>query len=79
MSTLDTLNQEFRDKLLAKNDHNSNKEYNALHPDALSDGDNYGKGNTDSSVGGADDILARNRLLAKNKYNSNDEYNDSKV
>jgi hypothetical protein len=79
MSTLDTLSQEFRDKLIAKNDHNSNSEYSASHPDALSDGDNYGKGNNNASVGGADDIAARNRLLAKNKYNSNNEYDSSDV
>lgn len=73
MSRLEEISKEFRDKLIVKNDHNSENEYNSSNPDAQSDGDNYGK-NTDGS---ADDIAMRNKLMAKNKYNKDNEYTNA--
>ena len=73
MSRLEEQGKEFREKLIVKNDHNSESEYNLSHPDAISDGDNNGK----EALGSADDIAIRTKLIAKNKYNSNKDYNQS--
>lgn len=73
MSRIEEKSKEFRDKLIVKNDHGSDNEYSVSHPDAISDGDNYGK----QSEGSAADIAMRKKLTVKNKYNSDKEYNQS--
>jgi hypothetical protein len=77
MSRLEGESVGFRNKLIAKNDYNYNEEYNVGNPDALSTGDEQGKGELNGSVGGATDIKQREKLIAKNKYNYNKEYNDA--
>lgn len=75
MSKLEDIGVSFRTKLIAKNDFNKNDEYTAGHPDALSTGDENGKGEKNGEIGSATDIKKRKTLLTKNKFSSNKEYN----
>ena len=77
MSRLEDQSVGFRKTLVAKNDYTGNKPYVAGHPDALSTGDELGKGEVAGQVGGLTDIKTRETLLAKNKYNGNKTYNAS--
>ena len=77
MSRLQDISKQYRDREIARNDHNYNDEYSGTHPDALSDGDEHGKGQKEESVGGKTDIAERKEQTARNKYNYNREYNDS--
>jgi hypothetical protein len=75
MSRLEDISVPFRKNLVAKNDYDNNDPYNAGNPDALSTGDEQGKGEVNGEVGGATDIKVRKTLIAKNKFNRNREYN----
>ena len=77
MSRLEGESLPFRKKLIAKNDYNNNNEYNIGHPDALSTGDEEGKGEVNGQVGGKTDIKQRKKLMAKNRFNNNREYCDA--
>jgi hypothetical protein len=77
MSKLEDISIPFRKNLIAKNDYDNNDAYEAGHPDALSTGDENGKGEVNGQIGGTTDIKTRNKLATKNKYNLNREYNDS--
>lgn len=74
MSKLEEVSVPFRKNLIAKNDFDNNDQYTVGHPDALSTGDENGKGEVNGEVGGATDIKVRKTLIAKNKYNNNKEY-----
>lgn len=74
MSKLEDINKSYREKLIKMNDYDSNDVYDQGNPDALSTGDEKGKGEVNGQVGGATDIKTRNALLAKNKYSSNKPY-----
>ena len=73
MSRLEKTSKTAREMLLSKNEHNVDNEYNSSNPDAISDGDDYGK----ESIGGITDIKTRSKLIAKNKFNTDNEYNSS--
>ena len=75
MSRLLENSDEFRNREKARNEYTNNDEYLSGHPNALSDGDEKGKGQTDESVGGATDISKRNESAARNRYNKNNPYN----
>ena len=75
MSRLEESSVPFRKVLIAKNEFDINDQYNAGHPDALSTGDENGKGEMNGDVGGLTDIKVRKTLIAKNKFNYNREYN----
>jgi hypothetical protein len=75
MSRLEESSVAFRKNLIAKNEFDNNDQYNVGHPDALSTGDENGKGEMNGEVGGATDIKVRKTLIAKNKFNYNKEYN----
>ncbi|NJO65272.1 MAG: hypothetical protein HC836_46400 [Richelia sp. RM2_1_2] len=77
MSRLETMSEEFRKKLIAKNDFTSNDEYNVSHKNAISDGDDHGKGENGGLIGSATDIAARNKMLVKNKFSANNPYDDA--
>ncbi len=77
MSRLEGISLPFRKKLIAKNEYDENDKYEVGHPNALSTGDEKGKGLLNEQVGGATDIKRREILMAKNMYNRNKEYNDS--
>jgi hypothetical protein len=75
MSRLEDISVPFRKIEIARNDYDNNDQYNAGHPDALSTGDEQGKGEVNGEVGGATDIKTRKVLMTKNKFNRNREYN----
>ena len=75
MSRLEDISVGFRKEEIARNDYNQNKPYVQGHPDALSTGDEAGKGEVNGSVGSATDIKVRKTLIAKNKFTPNKEYN----
>ena len=75
-SNLSRISGEFRNREIARNDYDKNDEFGSGHKNALSDGDEKGKGETDT-IGGKTDIKQRKLAATKNKYNLNNEYNDS--
>jgi len=80
MSRLEDVSLPFRKENVARNDYGSNNAYEAGHPDALSTGDEDGKGEVNGQVGGLTDIKTRNAAIAKNKYQKGGkEYNAGTV
>jgi|LakMenEpi03Aug12_release.lakeMendotaPanAssembly.Ray.scaffolds.fasta_scaffold31353_9 hypothetical protein len=63
-----------RNALLAKNDYNTSKEYSAVNKDALSDGDEKGKGELNGSIGSATDKTEKTKLVVKNIFTPEKEY-----
>jgi hypothetical protein len=63
-----------RNALLAKNDYNTSKEYSAVNKDALSDGDEKGKGELNGSIGSATDRAEKTKLVVKNIFTPDKEY-----
>lgn len=78
MSRLLDNSPQYRDPLIAKNAFTHNDDYNIAHENALSDGDEHGKGETDT-IGSATDIRKRDQLEAKNLYTKNDPYDSTKA
>ena len=77
MSKLEDYSAGFRKTNIARNSYNTNDEYNAGHPDALSTGDEEGKGELNGSTGGKTDIKVRTCEVAKNKYQQGKQYDVS--
>lgn len=77
MSKLEEVSLPFRNKLIASNDYDNNDQYVVSHADALSTGDEEGKGELNGKIGGLTDIKSRDAAIVKNKYNKNKEYNNS--
>jgi len=78
MSRLLDNSDQYRNPLLAKNEFTNNDEYNVGHENALSDGDEHGKGAT-NTIGSATDIAKRQQLEAKNIFTKNDPYDSTKA
>lgn len=69
-------NQERDGKLIPINEYKPNSfEYSATNPNAISDGDEKGKGD----IGNKTDVEERSKLLAVNNYKENNTYPDSSV
>ena len=77
MSRLEEISEQYRKREVVRNDHDYNNEYSGTHPDALSDGDEKGKGEKNGSIGSATDIKTREQQVVRNKYNNNNPYDDS--
>lgn len=77
MSRLEGISLPIRKKHIARNEYDLNDEYVVGHANALSTGDERGKGLVDDQVGGTTDIKTRETSMARNKYNRNREYNDA--
>jgi hypothetical protein len=77
MSRLEDVSLPFRKINIARNDYDNNDQYNVGHADALSTGDENGKGEVNGQVGSVTDIKQKEKLVAKNKFNRNREYNDA--
>ena len=77
MSRLEDVSEQYRKREIVRNDYDKNDEYSGTHEDALSDGDEKGKGEKNGQVGGATDIKMRELAATKNKYNLNRPYDDS--
>lgn len=68
---------EFRSNNLKWNTFKLSDQYLVSHPNALSTGDELGKGEFNNSVGSNTDIKMRKQLKKFNKFNANNEYNAS--
>ena len=79
MSRLLENSEQFRNNLLAKNSHTPSNEYDAGNPNALSDGDEKGKGLFNGNIGSISDIQARNTQLASNKFTMDRPYDASQA
>lgn len=77
MSKLETSGIIYRNEEIVKNIYGTGNEYNESNKNALSDGDDKGRGELNNSVGTLTDIKTRNSLLTKNKYKTGSEYNES--
>lgn len=77
MSRLEESSIGFRKTNIARNDYDNNDQYNVGHADALSTGDENGKGEVNGQIGSLTDIKQKEKLVAKNKFNKNREYNDA--
>lgn len=77
MSRLQDISEQFRKREVVRNDYNNNDQYSGTHPDAMSDGDDKGKGEKNGSIGSATDIKTREQQMVKNKFSKNNPYNDS--
>jgi hypothetical protein len=69
----------FRELQRAKNTYNKEDEYVTGHPNALSDGDEKGKGEQDGVIGSSTDIAKRGESATRNIYNRNNEYGINNV
>jgi len=78
MSRLETQSEEYRKSLLVKNEYGTGGEYVSGHKNATADGDEKGKGESDSGViGSLTDVNMRGKSLLKNKYSNSKPYNSS--
>jgi hypothetical protein len=77
MSRLEDSSISFRKNNIARNSYDNNDDYNVANPNALSTGDEKGKGENNNQVGGATDIKTREKLAVKNKYTPTNEYNSA--
>lgn len=79
MSRLLENSEQYREENLVRNSYDKNDSYEIGHENALSDGDELGKGELNGQVGSATDIKTRNSLMSKNLFNKNREYNAGTV
>lgn len=77
MSRLLENSEEFRKNQVAKNTYDKEDEFGISHPNALSDGDDKGKGESDGTIGSKTDIENRRQMLTKNRFSYNKPYDDS--
>lgn len=71
---LDETSKPFFDRNVTRNKFSEINQYSENHPDALSDGDELGKGELNGSIGGRTDILTRQRNLIRNFYSPTNQY-----
>jgi hypothetical protein len=76
---LNKYSEGFRNRELVRNKYKATSEYRASHPNALSDGDELGKGENNGSIGSATDIRERNVAEARNRFTKNNQYDISKT
>jgi hypothetical protein len=74
---LEIIGDKERASITGRNSYNETVEYSSNSLNALSNGDEKGKGELNGSIGSLTDILAKNDLLGKNTYNENFQYNSS--
>ena len=71
---LEILAEQYRREHLTKNAYVDKNEYSSNHPNAMSDGDEKGKGDVNGKVGSLSDINARTANMTKNVYNEENKY-----
>lgn len=64
----------YRDENVKRNQYGKNDEYMSSHENALSTGDEKGKGERNGQIGSATDIVMREKSLKFNKYGKNNPY-----
>jgi hypothetical protein len=70
----DTADKQLNGILIPKNTYKESFAYGPNNPDALSNGDEFGKGELNGSIGSKTDISVRTKLAAINIYNENNQY-----
>lgn len=79
MSNLEKVSLPYRKQNVARNAYDQNDNYEVGHSNALSNGDELGKGEVNGQVGGTTDIKSRETSEARNKYNQNRQYDAGSV
>ena len=78
MNELGTIGEEQRKKLIPKNDYKETNKYSSTNPDALGDGDEFGKGTgifLDTANGGSSvDVVERINEIKINEYQKEKPY-----
>ena len=78
LNDLGIIGQDQRKKLIPKNDYKETNQYSATNKDAISDGDDFGKGTgvfLDTVNGGSQlDIIERKNEIKINEYQPNKPY-----
>lgn len=74
ITKLEEIANEQRKIHLSRNDYNFKEEYGSTHPDAISDGDEKGKGENNGQIGSSEDIQARTSNIVKNTYQRDKGY-----
>jgi hypothetical protein len=77
MSRLEDVSLQYRNCSIAKNEFADGDQYSTGHPDALSTGDEEGKGELNGSIGGKTDIAMRKCEISKNKFQQGKQYDAS--
>jgi hypothetical protein len=83
LNELGQIGEQQRQRLFPKNDYKSTNQYSQTNPDAISDGDEQGKGtgvSLDTVNGGSSiDIIERKNSIKINEYQSNKPYTTPSV
>jgi hypothetical protein len=78
MNDLGMIGEEQRKKLIPKNDYKQTNQYSSTNPDALADGDEFGKGTgtfLDTANGGSStDVFERINEIKINEYQKDKPY-----
>lgn len=75
ITQLEALANQFRPTELAINRYSASNGYGITNPNAVSDGDEFGKGqNENGQVGSLTDINTRTDIISTNKYGANNGY-----
>jgi hypothetical protein len=75
ITQLEALANQLRPTELAINRYSANNGYGITNPNAVSDGDEFGKGQNESGqVGSLTDINTRTDIISANKYGANNGY-----
>ena len=78
MNDLGIIGEEQRKKLIPKNDYKETNKYSSTNPDALGDGDEFGKGTgifLDTANGGSSiDVIERINEIKINEYQKDTPY-----
>ena len=73
-SQIEKISKQFLDEAMSRNDYQKTKSYDSNHSNAISDGDDKGKGENNGKVGSSTDINTRIDSLGRNKYGPNFGY-----
>lgn len=71
---LEILANKYRTEILGPNVYKDNNEYSSVNKNALSDGDDKGKGDVNGQVGSSVDIQNRIDNMGRNRYSIVNEY-----
>lgn len=74
---LEKIADQQRKAALARNEYDVDGAYSSTNKNALSDGDEKGKGDVDGSVGSVTDINIRKDNMGRNVYGGENEYNST--
>jgi hypothetical protein len=69
----------YRNREIVRNKYKTTDEYRSGHANALSDGDENGKGLNNGEVGGKTDVTQRKKETVRNRYTKDNAYDASKV